>query len=133
MRGALCAPLLLLVCLLLPLLLLDLCNRFVDSSPYLAFHPFPPEAALGRQIIKVSIAFYAGQRSLLFFAEQGLFQFGLAIGVCGCLQGPGGSYEWIYEGVVRFPACLKISGWRHPLIGGASVCRMETLIQSEFP
>ena len=79
MRGVPCAPLLLLVCLLLPLLLLllCLCNRLVDSSPYLAFHPFPPEAALGRQIIKVSISFYTGQRSLLCFAEQGLFQFDL--------------------------------------------------------
>ena len=48
MRGVPCAPLLLLVCLLLPLLLLllYLCNRFVDSSPYLAFHPCPAEAAL---------------------------------------------------------------------------------------
>ena len=87
-----CALLSLLACLLPPLLLLLLClrNRFVDSSPYLAFHPCPAEAALGRQIIKVSISFYAGQRSLLFFAEQGLFQFGLAVGVCGRLQGPGG-------------------------------------------
>ena len=92
MRGAPCAPLSLLVCLLPPLLLLllYLCNRFVDSSPYLAFHPFLAEAALGRQIIKVSISFYAGQRGLLFFAEQGLFQFGLAVGVCSRLQGPGG-------------------------------------------
>ena len=90
-----CAPLLLLLCLLLPLLLLllCLCNRFVDSSPYLAFHPCPAEAALGRQIIKVSISFYAGQRSLLFFAEQGLFQFGLALGVCDRLRGLGGSSE----------------------------------------
>ena len=66
--------------LLLPLLLLllYLCKRLVDSSPYLAFHPFLPEAALGRQIIKISISFYAGQRSLLCFTEQGLFQFGLA-------------------------------------------------------
>ena len=63
-----CAPLFLslLVCMLLPLLLLYLCNGFVNRSPYLAFHPFPAEAALGRQIIKVSILFYAGQRSLLF-------------------------------------------------------------------
>ena len=91
MRGVPCAPLLLLVCLLLPLLLflLYLCNRLVDSSPYLALHPCPAEAALGRQIIKISISFYAGQRSLLFFAEQGLFQFGLAVGVCGRIQGPG--------------------------------------------
>ena len=59
-----CAPLLLLVCLLpLLLLLLYLYNRFVDSSLYLAFHPFPAEAALGRQIIKVSISFCAGQRA----------------------------------------------------------------------
>ena len=91
-HGVPCALLSLLVCLLPPLLLLLLClrNRFVDSSPYLAFHPCPAEAALGRQIIKVSISFYAGQRGLLFFAEQGLFQFGLAVGVCGRLQGPGG-------------------------------------------
>ena len=68
MRGLPCAPLLVLVWLLLPLLLLLLyfCNRFVNSSPYLAFHPFPAEAALGRQIIKISISFHAGQRSLLF-------------------------------------------------------------------
>ena len=61
--------LLLLVCLLLPLLLFLLClrNRFVDSSPYLAFYPFPAEAALGRQIINISISFYSGQRGLLFF------------------------------------------------------------------
>ena len=90
MRGAPCASLLL--CLLPPLLLflLGLCKRFFDSSPYLAFHLCPSEAALGRQIIKVSISFYAGQRCLLFFTEQGLFQFGHAVGVCGCLQGPGG-------------------------------------------
>ena len=90
MRGRPCAPLLL--CLLPPLLffLLGLCKRFFDSSPYLAFHPCPSEAALGRLIIKVSISFYAGQRCLLFFAEQGLFLFGLAVGVRGCLQGPGG-------------------------------------------
>ena len=75
------------LCLLSPLLflLLGLCHRFVDSSPYLAFHHCPPEATLGRQAIKVSISFYAGQRSLLFFAEQGLFQFGLAVRVCGRL------------------------------------------------
>ena len=62
-----CAPLLLLVCLLrtLLLLLLYLCNRSVNSSPYLAFYPFPAEAALGRQSIKVSISFYAGQGGLL--------------------------------------------------------------------
>ena len=30
-------------------------KRFVDSSLYLAFQPFPAEAALGREIIKVSI------------------------------------------------------------------------------
>ena len=85
-----CVPLSL--CLLPPLLLFLLCrfNRFVDSILYLAFHPFLAEAALGRQIIKVSISFYAGQPSLLFFAEQGLFQFGLAVGVCSRLQGPGG-------------------------------------------
>ena len=97
MRGLPCAPLflLLLVCLLLPLLLLLLClrNRFVDSSPYLAFHPCPPEAALGRQIIKISISFYAGQRSLLCLAEQGLFQVGLAVGIRGRLRGFGGSSE----------------------------------------
>ena len=58
MRRAPCATLFL-------LLLLYLCNRFVNSSPYLAFCPFPAESALGRQIIKVSILFYAGQRSLL--------------------------------------------------------------------
>ena len=65
-----CAPLLLLVCLLLPLLLLllYLCNRFVDSSLYLAFYSFPAEAAPGRQIIKISISLYAGQRSLLCFS-----------------------------------------------------------------
>ena len=93
MRAAPCAPLSL--CLLRPLLLflLGLVNRFVDSSPYLAFHPFPAEAAPGRQIIKISISFYAGQRSLLFFAEQGLFQFGLAVGIRGRLRGPGGSSE----------------------------------------
>ena len=92
MRGVPCAPLLL--CLLpLLLFLLCLCNRFVDSSPYLAFHPFPAEAAPGRQIIKVSISFYAGQRSLLCFAEQGLFQFGRAAGVCGRLRSLGGSSE----------------------------------------
>ena len=87
MRGAALS-----LCLLPPLLLflLGLCNRFVNSSPYLAFHPCPAEAALGRQIIKISISFYAGQRSLLFFVEQGLFQFGLAVGICGRLQGPGG-------------------------------------------
>ena len=91
MRDVSCAPLFLLVCLLtLLLLLLYLCNRLVDSSPYLAFYPFPPEAALGRQIIKVSISFYTGQRSLLCFAEQGLFQFGLVVRVCGRLQGLGG-------------------------------------------
>ena len=92
MRGAPWAPLLLLVCLLLSLLLLllYLCNRFVNSSPYLAFHPFPAEVGLGRQIIKVSILFYARQRCLLFFAEQGLFQFGLAVRVCSRLQGLGG-------------------------------------------
>ena len=83
------------MCLPLPLLLLllYLCNRFVDSSPYLTFHPFPAEAAPGRQIIKVSISFYAGQRSLLLFAEQGLFQFGLAVGVCGYLRDFGRSSE----------------------------------------
>ena len=53
-HGVPCALLFLLVCLLLPLLLLllYLCNRFVDSSPYLAFYPFSAEAALGRQMIK---------------------------------------------------------------------------------
>ena len=63
----------LLVCLLLPLLLLLLYlgNRFVDSSPYLAFYPFPAEAALGRQIIKISISFYVGQGGQLLFIEQG--------------------------------------------------------------
>ena len=93
MGGAPCAPLLL--CLLPPLLLFLLClfNRFVDSNLYLAFHPFPAEAAPGRQIIKVSISFYAGQRSLLWLAEQGLCQFGLAVGVCGRLRGLGGSSE----------------------------------------
>ena len=92
MRGVPCAPLLLLVCLLLPLLLLlllfCLCNHFVDSSPYLAFHPFPVEAAPGRQIIKVSISFYASQRSLLFFAEQGLFQAGVCW-YCAALKSAG--------------------------------------------
>ena len=90
MRGVLGAPLSL--CLLLPLLLflLGLCNRFVDSNLYLTFHPCPPEATPGRQIIEISISFYAGQRSLLLFTEQGLFQFGFAVGVCGRLQGPGG-------------------------------------------
>ena len=34
------------VMLPLLLLLLYLCNRFVDSSPYLTFRPFPREAAL---------------------------------------------------------------------------------------
>ena len=55
-----CAPLLLLVCLLLPLLLLllYLCKRLVDSSPYLAFHPCPIEAALGRQYVRtIALAF----------------------------------------------------------------------------
>ena len=56
------------MCLLLPLLLLllYLCNRSVNRSPYLAFHPCPAKVALGRQSIKVSISFYAGQRGLLF-------------------------------------------------------------------
>ena len=98
MRGAPCAPLLLCLLLFLPPLLwflLSLFNRFVDSNLYLAYRPFPAQAALGRQIIKISISSYAGQRSLLFFAEQGLFQFGLAaclsrqVGICGRLQGPG--------------------------------------------
>ena len=94
-HGVPCVLLSLLVCLLLPLLLLllYLCNRLVDSSLYLAFHHFPAEAAPGRQIIKVSISFYAGQRSLLCLAEQGLFQFGLAVAVCDRLRGPGGSSE----------------------------------------
>ena len=52
-----CAPL---------LLLLYLCNRSVNRSPYLAFYHCPAEVALVRQIIKVSISFYAGQRGLLF-------------------------------------------------------------------
>ena len=70
-HGLPCVPLSL--CLLPPLLLflLYLCNRFVDSSPYLAFYSFPAEAALGRQVIKVSILFYAGQGSQLLFIEQG--------------------------------------------------------------
>ena len=34
------------VMLPLLLLLLYLCNRFVDSSAYLTFHPFSPEAAV---------------------------------------------------------------------------------------
>ena len=90
MRGVPCA--LLLVCLLPSLLLFLLClfNRFVDSNLYLAFYSFLTEAALGRQVVKFSISFYAGQRSLLFFAEQGIFQFGLAVGVCGRIQGLGG-------------------------------------------
>ena len=92
MRGAPCALLSLLVCLLPSLLLFLLClfNRFVDSNLYLAFYSFLAEAALGHQVVKLSISFYAGQRSLLFFAEQGIFQFGLAAGVCGRLQGLGG-------------------------------------------
>ena len=52
------------------LFLLGLFNCFVDSNLYLAFHPFLVEAALGRQVVKVSISFYAGQRRLLFFTEQ---------------------------------------------------------------
>ena len=88
MCGAPCAPLSL--CLLPPLqlFLLGLFNRFVDSNLYLAFHPFLAEAALGRQVVKVSISFYADQRRLLFFTEQSLFQFGLAVGVLWSSPGP---------------------------------------------
>ena len=70
-HGVPCAPLSL--CLLPPLLLflLYLCNRLVDSSPYLAFYTFPAEAALGRHIIKISILFYAGRGGQLLFIEQG--------------------------------------------------------------
>ena len=103
-HGLPCAPLFLLVCLVLPLPLLYLCNRFVDRSPCLAFHPFPAEAAVDRQIIKISISFNAGQGSLLFLAEQGLFQFGLAVGVCDRLQGPGedaGRLKVTIRGFVR--------------------------------
>ena len=69
MCGAPCAPLSL--CLLPPLqlFLLGLFNRFVDSNLYLAFHPFLAEAALGRQVVKVSISFYAGQHRLEALAK----------------------------------------------------------------
>ena len=112
-QGVPCAPVLL--CLLLPFLM-GLCNRFVDSSPYLAFHPCPTEAALGRQIIKVSISFYTGQRSLLCFAEQGIFQFGLVVGACGRLQGPGGGQMrpvalWCDRGQAR--RVIGFSGRKH--------------------
>ena len=62
------------------------------SSASLSVCPLDAQTGypVGRQIIKVSISFYSGQRGLLFFAEQGLFQFSLAVGVCDRLQGPGG-------------------------------------------